>query len=543
MALGIMLAPWETSTQILLNLSTARASEGVKWAQRWEDSQVICKMFAVWQGIEKGCPHKNGQCKGTVGKSNSFSVTRWPMGPWRRQLVGPQGRPCGGGKSWPILGREGLQSRGMNQSELLHDLQGCPVDQKSLWGTIFEVALTQGLFCPHITLSDTSLNFFTFAAKSGSCWSHRFLWRKELETQAFASSFLKEQSTHMVVGWWGSKLASTHPTGGGWQRTQLKDWLVTTFEVFYQGSMIPKLQQQATQIKSAFDFGDGGSCLILLFFGKLLSSASDPVHWGQMWNRWALFLRMPLGWGTFQGCVEVDPKLQRTSEHLFIQLAFFTYMVTEPSALAFPQPWSLAVFQSWRKRCKTKSSTLKTVTCHMVAARVSPERLPAKGSGIVSDQGPSCSTRSWAGFALRPCLPWAAPFNSDDKPGWRHNYPPFINKETESCQGHSPGGAETGMKGTGPIFSLPSHDLLLQFLSALAIPNHSEVLECLTLGLYDFASKNNLRLCNAFAWKESYVCYRSACMNEFTNKWNVLSWKPGQSLLNSQPQHALFWDG
>lgn len=79
-------------------------------------------MFAVWQGIDKGCPHKNGKCKGTVGKSNSFSVTRWPMGAWRRQLVGPQGRPCGGGKSWPILGQEGLQSRGMNQSELLHGL-------------------------------------------------------------------------------------------------------------------------------------------------------------------------------------------------------------------------------------------------------------------------------------------------------------------------------------------------------------------------------------------------------------------------------------
>lgn len=121
------------------------------------------------------------------------------MGPWRRELVGSQGRPCGGGKFWPtfFLGGgegKGLQSSGKNQSELLHGLQECPVDQKSPWGTIFEVALTQGLFCSHTTLSDTSLSFSPLLLSlgpveatgfcGGRSWRHRHLHLPSWESKA-----------------------------------------------------------------------------------------------------------------------------------------------------------------------------------------------------------------------------------------------------------------------------------------------------------------------------------------------------------------------
>lgn len=62
--------------------------------------------------------------------------------------------------------------------------------------------------------------------------------------------------------------------------------------------------------------------------------------------------------------------------------------------------------------------------------------------------------------------------------------------------------------------------------SVLAVPCHSEVSECLVLGAYNFAGKNNLRLHSDFAWKERYLCYPQY-MFEFTNKRSMPSGTQG----------------
>lgn len=87
-----------------------------------------------------------------------------------------------------------------------------------------------------------------------------------------------------------------------------------------------------------------------------------------------------------------------------------TYMVTA-LCTALPQIWELVAFQMEQVK-EEIFHTGDFVTCHLVAVRMSPEEVQLEAACGVSDQGPSCGTRSYAGFALRPCLPPAARFSN-----------------------------------------------------------------------------------------------------------------------------------
>lgn len=120
--------------------------------------------------------------------------------------------------------------------------------------------------------------------------------------------------------------------------------------------------------------------------------------------------------------MEVGAELQSHSEHSLALLGHLpcilathadvqviTYMVTA-LCTALPQIWELVAFQIEQAK-EEIFHTGDFVICHMVAVRMSPEDDLLKAAGRVSDQYASCGTRSFAGFAQRPCFPLAAPFS------------------------------------------------------------------------------------------------------------------------------------